>query len=105
MKTVFLLFLAAFISGCDQAPEAPAPEAPVTKATPVRNAPQNTPIPIQPLTSAPAMPQTAPIPALISTRMATGTAGATATVSPAPRASEPSASPAAAAHSPSVTGS
>jgi hypothetical protein len=104
MKQVLLLFLAVLISACDRGPESPVQEpagaagTPVqeTPRPPVQNAPQTSPVPIQPLTSAPAMPHTLPIPALV-----TGTG--TPAVSAAPSESGSAASPG--KPSPSVTGS
>jgi hypothetical protein len=87
MKTVFLLYLAVALVGCDQAPE-PSSElspsaTPVVKATPVRNAPQTRPIPIQPLTMAPTMPQAVQIPAIINPVAAKKTPKAKSSASPA----------------------
>ena len=111
MKRVLVLILAGLISACGKAPEStepPPPESPAptaTKATPVQNAPKTIPIPIQPLTSAPVVPHTIPIPALAVTPSKTGTATATPAISPTPPSGQPPASPSVATPPPSATGS
>ena len=93
MKRVLVLCLAGLVSACNKAPET---EGPMPRATPVQNAPATTPSPIQPLTSAPAMPHTT----VVATPIATP-AETTGTAAPSPSASpQASASP-----SPSATGS
>lgn len=61
MNKILTLILAAGVAACCRAPEPPAPTASEPVATPVRNAPKTTPIPIQPLDTVPAIPHTAPI--------------------------------------------
>ena len=107
MKRLLPLCLAIMLAACDQAPPAAPDATPQVKATPVLNAPKTLPMPIQPLSSAPAMPVTQPLP-LIKAPAETGTAHAKPTVSSTAALSATASAtvtPAAAAPSPSVSGS
>ena len=83
MKKALALFLAVLVSACDRMPESQVKESPGAGATPVQNAPQTTPIPIQPITATPEMPRTTPIPTPVSTPAESGTATETPTPTPA----------------------
>jgi hypothetical protein len=107
MKRVLPLCLAMMLAACDQAPPAAPGEPPQVKATPVVDAPKTSPMPIQPLSSAPAVPVTQPLPALVKPPTETGTAHGSPAVSStaaqtgtAAASATPAASP-----SPSVSGS
>ena len=94
------------LPACKQKQDLSGHESPGPKTSPVQNALQSTPIPIQPLTSTPAMPHSAPVPVPLNTPAETGTA---ATPSPIPMPettpSEPPESSGKGTPLPSVTGS